>query len=56
MAALRAAARRTIVERYDLRRICLPHFASLINRLVAGEPPEPSPPDRLPELADVRRG
>ena len=56
MAALRAAARRTIVERYDLRRICLPRFANLINRLVAGEPPEPSPPARLPELVDVRRG
>jgi glycosyltransferase involved in cell wall biosynthesis len=56
MAALRTAARRTIVERYDLRRICLPRFAGLINRLVSGEPPEPSPPDRLPELVDVRRG
>jgi glycosyltransferase involved in cell wall biosynthesis len=59
MADVRAAARRTIVERYDLRRVCLPRFAALINRLVAGEPPEPrdaAPLPRLPELADEPRG
>jgi glycosyltransferase involved in cell wall biosynthesis len=56
MAALRAAARQTIVERYDLRRVSLPRFADMINRLVAGKPPEPDPPARLPELVDVRRG
>jgi glycosyltransferase involved in cell wall biosynthesis len=39
MAALRAAARRTIVERYDLKRVCLPQFSELINRLLAGERP-----------------
>ncbi len=56
MAALRAAARRTIVERYDLRRICLPRFAELINRLVTGRPPEPGDVARRPELVDVPRG
>ncbi len=56
MAALRSAARRTIVERYDLRRICLPRFAELINRLVAGRPPEPGDAARRPELVDVPRG
>ncbi|MBI3516694.1 MAG: glycosyltransferase [Proteobacteria bacterium] len=39
MQALRVAARRTIVERYDLRRHCLPRFAELITRLLAGQPP-----------------
>ncbi len=43
MAALREAARRTIVERYDLRRVCLPLFSELINRLLAGERPLPQP-------------
>jgi len=43
MATLRAAARRTIVERYDLKRVCLPQFSELINRLLAGERPLPQP-------------
>jgi glycosyltransferase involved in cell wall biosynthesis len=39
MQALRDAARQTIIERYDLRRVCLPRLAGLIERLVAGERP-----------------
>jgi hypothetical protein len=33
---LRQAARQTIIERYDLKTICLPAWLSLIER-VAGE-------------------
>ncbi|MEN9315184.1 MAG: hypothetical protein RIS35_1577 [Pseudomonadota bacterium] len=35
MQALRDAARRTAVERYDLKRICLPRQLEIIERLVA---------------------
>ncbi|HUA53991.1 MAG TPA: glycosyltransferase family 4 protein [Candidatus Sulfotelmatobacter sp.] len=55
MAALRVAARQTIIDRYDLRRLCLPRFAALINRLVAGEAPEQGWPVPRPELVDVPR-
>ncbi len=34
--ALAAAARRTIVERYDLRTVCLPRQLNLIGQLMAG--------------------
>lgn len=40
MQAVRTAARQTIVDRYDLRRVCLPRLAALINRLVKGERPD----------------
>ena len=33
LAPLRAAARRTVVERYDLRRVCLPAQLDLVERL-----------------------
>ncbi len=38
---LRARARQTIVERYDLETVCLPRFLRLFDDLVAGRPPEP---------------
>jgi glycosyltransferase involved in cell wall biosynthesis len=34
--ALGAAARRTVVERYDLARVCLPAQVALVERLVSG--------------------
>ncbi|MCF8506971.1 MAG: glycosyltransferase [Caulobacter sp.] len=40
MAALRAAARETILRGYDLRRVCLPAHLKLIGDLVAGRRPE----------------
>jgi glycosyltransferase involved in cell wall biosynthesis len=42
MLPLREAARQTILERYDLRRVCLPQQLQLIYRL-AGLPPQPTP-------------
>ena len=36
MQAMRAAARRTAVERYDLKTVCLPRHVDLIERLAAG--------------------
>lgn len=41
MAELRAAARRTVVERYDLNRVCLPIQLALVEDLVAGREPTP---------------
>jgi glycosyltransferase involved in cell wall biosynthesis len=32
-ASLRAAARQTVVERYDLAQVCLPRYLSLLRRL-----------------------
>jgi len=44
MQAVRNEARRTAVERYDLRSICLPRQLALINALVQGVlPPRPHP-------------
>lgn len=40
-APLAAAARESIVARYDLRRICLPRQLDLVERLAAGQEPEP---------------
>jgi glycosyltransferase involved in cell wall biosynthesis len=34
--SLRAAGRRTIVERFDLRRVCLPAWLALLDRHYAG--------------------
>lgn len=34
MAAMRAAARRTIVDRYDFHRVCLPRYLALVDRLL----------------------
>lgn len=47
---LRAAARQTVVERYDLRRRCLPAGLALLDRLAARAPASPIPPadGRLP--------
>ena len=36
MAKVRARARQTIIERYDLRRICLPRHPKLMQNLMAG--------------------
>ena len=42
-AALREAARRTVLERYDLRRVCLPAQGRLLERLAAASPASPAP-------------
>ena len=47
MAETRLRARRTIVESYDLRRVCLPAHLALINDLIAGRPPKPMGAFRL---------
>ncbi|KZD06451.1 glycosyltransferase family 4 protein [Oceanibaculum pacificum] len=39
MAALRVAARQTIIDRYDLKRICLPAQLGLIDTLIKGGKP-----------------
>ncbi|GEO81536.1 glycosyltransferase [Pararhodospirillum oryzae] len=56
---IRDAARRTILEGYDLRRVCLPRHVALIETLATGRPPlvpeqrlataPPRPDDRLLE-------
>ena len=44
-APLRAAARRTVQERYDLRDVCLPAHLALAKAVAAGrQPPELAPP------------
>lgn len=43
MATLRAAARQTIVERYDLKRVCLPRYLELIHTLREGRLPQTAP-------------
>jgi glycosyltransferase involved in cell wall biosynthesis len=42
-APLRAAARRTVVERYDLNSVCLPQHLALIDAVVAGRRPQLPP-------------
>lgn len=37
--AIRAAARRTVVERYDLRQVCLPKQLALVDAVAAGRLP-----------------
>jgi len=37
--ALRTAARQSIVERYDLKRVCLPRHRTIIDHLAAGKAP-----------------
>ncbi len=39
MAAMRARARQTIVERYDLTRVCLPRQMALVDALASGRRP-----------------
>jgi hypothetical protein len=39
MQAMRIAARRTSVERYDLATVCLPRHAELIHRIAARHHP-----------------
>ena len=55
MQAIRDAARRTIVQRYDLRRVCLPRFATLIDQLVRGGRPDPAQA-AVPAMAEVPPG
>jgi glycosyltransferase involved in cell wall biosynthesis len=43
MQAMRDRARQTIVERYDLRTVCLPQYLKLIDTLVTGKTPAPAP-------------
>lgn len=40
---LRQAARRTVVERYDLHGRCLPQLLDLIDEVAAGRTPQPGP-------------
>jgi len=42
--ALREAARQTVVERYDLRRHCLPQLIRLIDEVAGGHTPAPLDP------------
>ena len=42
-APLAAAARESVIARYDLRRVCLPRQLDLVERLAAGLDPEPEP-------------
>jgi hypothetical protein len=37
LAPLREAARRTVLERYDLKRVCLPRQRRLVEALLQGE-------------------
>ena len=39
LAALRLAARQTVIERYDLKTVCLPQYLDLVNTLAAGGRP-----------------
>jgi len=56
MAPLRAAARRTVEERYDLRGVCLPQHVALVDAVAAGRRPDaPPPPRRPPADAPTRR-
>jgi glycosyltransferase involved in cell wall biosynthesis len=41
LAHLGAAARQTVIARYDLRSVCLPRLLDLAERLAAGQEPEP---------------
>jgi glycosyltransferase involved in cell wall biosynthesis len=43
-AHLGEAARRRVVERYDLRTICLPRHLEMVERLAAGLQPAPPGP------------
>lgn len=40
LANMRLAARQTVVERYDLRTVCLPQYLELVNALATGARPE----------------
>jgi glycosyltransferase involved in cell wall biosynthesis len=40
---IRAAARESIIARYDLRSVCLPKQIELVERIAAGAKPEPEP-------------
>ena len=48
MAEMRAGARQTIIERYDLRRICLPRHLELMQNLMAGGTKARDPAQRSP--------
>ncbi len=48
MAEMRAGARQTIIERYDLRRICLPRHLKLMQNLMAGGTKARDPAQRSP--------
>jgi glycosyltransferase involved in cell wall biosynthesis len=54
MAPLRAAARRTVEERYDLRGVCLPQQIALADAVAAGRPPPPGTPPPRPAPAAAR--
>jgi glycosyltransferase involved in cell wall biosynthesis len=56
--ALGEAARRTVVERYDLERVCLPGQVALVERLVsrrAPQRPAAAPARELPAAAEIGR-
>jgi glycosyltransferase involved in cell wall biosynthesis len=50
-APLRAAARRTVQERYDLRDICLPRQIALTDAVAAGRRPPEWPRAVAPRVA-----
>jgi glycosyltransferase involved in cell wall biosynthesis len=48
---LRLAARRTVLEHYDLRRVCLPRQLALVDRLLERRRPRPQqPPEQVKPL------
>ncbi len=51
MAEIRARARATVVERYDLRTVCLPRQLQLAAAVAAGRTAEPSLPPNAPALS-----
>jgi glycosyltransferase involved in cell wall biosynthesis len=60
MQALRARARRTVVERYDLATVCLPKQLALVDAVAAGNPPPvaiapPSPTAALKRALEAKR-
>lgn len=50
---LREAARRTVLERYDLRRICLPKQLELVRCLAEGRRPDEAPAPPRPAVSAV---
>jgi glycosyltransferase involved in cell wall biosynthesis len=62
MQALRNAARQTVIDRYDLKRVCLPRHIALVEGLAAGRipplgeaPPAPAAHGGRRTLEDVKR-
>jgi glycosyltransferase involved in cell wall biosynthesis len=56
LASLRAAARRTVLERYDLGRVCLPRQRRLVEALLQGESPHAGTAADVQHLAGDEAG